>query len=290
MTIGVVEWIQGWQNGFFDFFFQFMSFLGEDYVYIVLLSTLYFAINKKHGEFTGLVLFFAGMFNSVIKAIVASPRPFQEYPNRVENLRPETSSGYSFPSGHTQMFSSVLFAQTTKYKHPVLLYIAIVFSVLMGISRMYLGVHYLEDVVVSMVLGILTAYGLYQLFKRYQDNDTHLIRLYLVILVLFLPFTIILNYGDLWVPYGLMIGFTAGMVIEKKYINFTLDVVWWKKALRVVGSLVIMVTIMIGLDIVFEAIAEEGTTLLNIFDMIRYGLMAFIGLGLYPFLFQKWNF
>lgn len=289
MTIEVVEWIQSFQNGLFDIFFNFISFLGEEYVYIVILSVIYFSYDKKLGEFSGFTLFVAGALNSTLKALVSAQRPFQKYPDRVTNLRPETSGGYSFPSGHTQMFSSFVFGIGFYKKQKKLLMGALILGILMGISRMYLGVHFLEDVLVSLLLGIITAYGLSLLFERYKDNDTMLMKFYVITLVLFLPFVIALNYEDLYKTYGLMIGFTAGMHIEKTYIRFTMDVVWWKKVVRVLGGLVIMVAIMVGVDLIFEAISNEGSTLRHILDALRYGLITFVGLGVYPFTFKKFN-
>ena len=290
MTIQVVEWIQSFQNGFFDVFFNFISFLGEEYVYIVIMSVLYFAVDKKLGEFSGLLLFFTGMLNAAIKGLVSAERPFQKYPDRVTNLRPETSGGYSFPSGHTQMFTAFGFGIAFYTKKNVILIVAIVLSILMAISRMYLGVHFLEDVTVSLVLGVLSAWLLLRLFDWIGDNDTKLFQSYVIILLVFLPFLIALNYEDLFKTYGLMIGFTAGMYIEKTKTKFSMDVVWWKKGIRVIGGLVIMIALMVGLDILFGAIAEEGTTLLNILDGIRYGSISFVGLGLYPLLFKRFHF
>jgi membrane-associated phospholipid phosphatase len=290
MTIEVVEWIQSFQNGVFDVFFNFISFLGEEYVYIVILSILFFAYDKKLGEFSGFTLFIAGALNSTLKGLVSAQRPFQKYPDRVTNLRPETSGGYSFPSGHTQMFSSFVFGLGFYKKHKKLLIGALFLGILMGLSRMYLGVHFLEDVLVALLLGIGTAYGLSILFDRYKDNDKALMNIYLITLALFLPFVIFLNYEDLFKTYGLMVGFTVGMYIEKNYVKFTMDVTWWKKGLRVLGGLVIMIAIMIGVDVLFGTFSDEGTTLRNILDGIRYGLMTLVGLGLYPFAFKKWNF
>lgn len=289
MTIEVVEWIQSSQNGLFDAFFNFISFLGEEYVYIVLLSIIYFAYDKKLAEFSGFTLFFAGALNSTLKGLISAQRPFQKYPDRVVNLRPETSGGYSFPSGHTQMFSAFIFSLGIFKKHSKFLIIALILSILMALSRMYLGVHFLEDVLVALLLGISTAYGMHYLFEKIKDDDKKLMKLYVIILVVFLPFVIALNYNDLYKTYGLMVGFAAGMFIEKRYIQFTLDVVWWKKAIRVIGGLIIMIAIMIGLDIIFEAISEEESILRNILDGLRYSLITFIGLGLYPFLFKRFN-
>ena len=37
-TIEVVEWLQSFQNGFLDFFFNMISFLGEEYIFIALME------------------------------------------------------------------------------------------------------------------------------------------------------------------------------------------------------------------------------------------------------------
>lgn len=290
MTIQVVEWIQSWQNGFFDLFFNFISFLGEEYVYIVIMSVLFFAVDKKLGEFSALMLFFTGMFNAVIKGLVTAERPFQKYPDRVTNLRPETSGGYSFPSGHTQMFTAFSFGIAVFTKQKRIFIGALIFSVLMAISRMYLGVHFLEDVGVSLILGVATAYILFMVFDAIKDDDTKLMQLYIGLVLLFLPFVIFINYEDLYKTYGLMVGFTGGIYLEKRFVQFTMDVIWWKKTIRVVGGLIVMIAVMIGLDLVFTPLAEEGTTVLHLLDGLRYGLVSFLGLGLYPFLFKRFRF
>ncbi len=80
------------------------------------------------------------------------------------------------------------------------------------------------------------------------------------------------------------------MFYEKKYVMFNMDVPLSKKAIRVVSGLLVMISIQLGLGILFDTFASEGSTLLNILDLVRYGLIAFIGLGLYPTLFKKLNF
>ena len=50
MTIDVVVFLQDMRNGFFDFFFSFISFLGEEYVYILVFGIIYYTYDKKMGE------------------------------------------------------------------------------------------------------------------------------------------------------------------------------------------------------------------------------------------------
>lgn len=288
MTIEIVEFIQSLQNGFLDFFFNMISFLGEEYVYILILAIVYYAYNKKLGEYLAFTLFFTGLFNNYLKQIISAPRPFESYPTRVENLRPGTATGHSFPSGHTQMFTAFLFAESFHVKKVRMIVVASVLSALMAVSRLYLGVHFLEDVLASVFLGVITAYLFSKIFFNLSEKRLRII--YLTIIIFFSGFVIYYGGEDLFKAYGMMVGFFLAMTYEKKYVNFTLDVSLAKKAIRVVIGLVVMVSIQLGLGLVFDLIADEGTYLLNILHAVRYGLIAFIGLGLYPTLFNKFNF
>lgn len=290
MSIDVVVFLQEMQNGFFDFFFGFISFLGEEYVYILLFGLIYYAYDKKMGEFLAITLGFSATVNTIIKNIVGAPRPFEKYPDLVENLRPETSGGMSFPSGHTQNFATVLFSASFYKKNMKLFYIATVLVLLMMVSRMYLGVHFLEDVLVSGILGLGIAYLLYRVFNKYYDHPVKLHRLYVALILAVLPFALFNNGDDFFKSYGLLIGFVVGIIIEKRYINFTMEVKLLHKVLRVVFGLIIMIGIQQGFSILFSLFAEDGTSLMNFLDMLRYFLIAFAGFGLYPFLFIKFNF
>jgi len=290
LSIDVIIFLQDFRNVFFDFFFSFISFLGEEYVYIFFLSIVYYTYDKKMGEFLAITLGLSATVNTILKNIVCAPRPFEKYPTLVENLRPETSLGNSFPSGHTQNFSTVLFSLSFYKNKLAFFYVSTVLVLLMMLSRMYLGVHFLEDVVVAGILGLIIAYFLNKLYNKYYDNSVILHRIYFFIVLLVLPFVFLLNGEDFFKSYGLLIGFVLGIIIEKKYINFSVNVKLTHKVIRVFLGMVIMVGIQQGFKILFGIIAEDGSNLMNVLDMIRYFLIAFTGFGVYPFLFKKFKF
>lgn len=288
MTIDIVIFFQSLQNGFLDVFFNLISFLGEEYIYMLVLATVYFTISKKQGEFLGFVLLFTGIFNNVLKGVVNAKRPFEKYPDVVTNLRPSTSTGQSFPSGHTQNFTAFLFAGGTVINKQYAYITAVVLSTLMAISRMYLGVHFFEDVVVAIILGFLTAYLFSKFF--YKLDDKNLMKVYITIMIVFLPFLIMNGGDDLYKGYGMFAGFTLAMFVEKKYINFEIHKDLLKNVLRVAFGLVAMLAVQLGLKVLFGLFAEEETLLMNIFDMIRYFFVAFVAFGAYPMLFKKFKF
>lgn len=286
MTIEVIEFIQYFRSDFLDFFFNVISFLGEEYVYIAILGVIYYGINKRIGEVLALSLFSTAAINNIIKGLVGALRPFEKYPDRVVNLRPETASGHSFPSGHTQQFTTFYYTAAIQYKKTYGFLIAGILSVFMAISRMYLGVHFLEDVSVSICLGIIIAIIVSELYNKYKDTPI-LHRIYIGVLIGLLPFLFFIQEKDFYTSYGLMFGFVGAMIFEEKIVDFTMNVVLWKKVLRVVVGILLMLAVQLGVKAIFIAIFGEDIMLL---DLIRYALIAFIGLGLYPLVFKKLQF
>ena len=285
MTIEVIEFIQSFRNGFFDFFFNSISFIGEEYIYIAILGIIYYGINKRFGELLAFSLFFTAAINTIIKGFVGALRPFEKS-DTIVNLRPDTAGGHSFPSGHVQQFTSFYFTGALYLNKQYVFIIASILSVLMAISRMYLGVHFLEDVSVSIVLGILVALLVTWIYNKYKDTPV-LHKIYLGIVIGLFPFLFFIQNKDFYTSYGLMLGFVAAMIFEQKLVNFNMEVTHTKKIIRVVVGIIVMLIVQIGVKAIFVALFGEDIILL---DLIRYGLIAFIGLGLYPLLFKKLQF
>lgn len=290
MTIDFVEWFQSFQNGFLDFFFNMISFLGEEYIFIVVMGFIYWTYNKKFGEFLGLTLAVTIVINNFLKEIFDAPRPFTEYPDRVENLRPSTSSGYSFPSGHTQIFSTFLYGVAFYLKKKWMFITVSILVVLMMMSRVYLGVHYLEDVLVAGFLGLFLGYIIYYYYEKIYENQQLLHKIYIIIVLIALPITLLLGSEDLFKGFGILTGMVFAVMYEKKYVNFSLDTTKLKKGIRLFLGVVIMISLQVGLKLLYSPFLDEGTYLFDVFSSIRYFLLTFIGIGIYPKAFKKFNF
>lgn len=131
---------------------------------VVTIFTIFLLLKKdiKNAIFLSVsVILGALILNKILKSFYARPRPFDNI--NVENLI--EASNYSYPSGHSMGSIIVYFLicyLLSKYiknkKSAISLYIFFtIFSIVIAISRVYLGVHYLTDIVAGFSLGFTWA-------------------------------------------------------------------------------------------------------------------------------------
>lgn len=106
--------------------------------------------------------------NIVLKPLIDRARPFEVSQYLFERMLIALPSDGSFPSGHTAIAfsaSTTLLCFNKKFGVPM-----IIFSVLMGLSRLYFAVHYPTDVIGGMFIGILSALIGVKIFLKYAKN------------------------------------------------------------------------------------------------------------------------
>ena len=294
--INILKNLRGISNTFFDNLLQIITFLGEQYVLIGIIAIIYFLYDKEIGRKVAFALFTSLLINNSLKGIVKYPRPFAYDPS-LEAVRVETATGFSFPSGHTQLattlYSSIALHgnlhEKTKLSKKLIWFIAILIFSLVGFSRIYLAVHYPKDVIFGIILGLASVFISSYLFKLFKNTLKNEMLVYIAILFIFLPFITIFYdtnfiyiepYRDFYKAYALFLGFVLATLIDKKYINFTCNTTLKKKLLRLLGAGICLAFIQFGLKLVFP----ENKIF---FDFLRYFLITFVSLGIYPLLFRK---
>ncbi len=309
----IIYWLQSFRSSFLDSLFQFFTMFGEEMVVIAVLGLIYWSIDKKVGERLGITVFISLGLNSVLKFIFMRPRPFV-VDESIVNLRPETAGGYSMPSGHAQSASTVFFGAYQFLKKRFLLIFAIIITILVSISRMYIGVHYLSDVVVGSLLGIIITYLLYRWLGKKEDLKL----LYNIILIasivtLIFVFTYnaiklteetfnsqlyYFNVEALAKMIGTLVGFVIGIKIERKYVNFINHKNILKNLIRFIIGVIVVMAVRLGLKELFHLIVNPENLVDNqlflsiiagLLGFLRYVIMVIIGLGIYPILFKKIN-
>lgn len=182
----IIIWLQSLSNNFYDVFFQSISYLaswiGAIFVFLIVLLFL----DKKYALFMGVGYSLTVLFNYILKIIVARPRPYVTNPEIINKL---TTIGQSFPSGHSMSVVFIVLAllylfsllckkgkfeiyKKTWFK--IICYtIGILLVILTGISRMYLGQHYITDILAGYIVGALGFVGTYLLYRYQIKNKTN---------------------------------------------------------------------------------------------------------------------
>ena len=171
----IIGAVQQFQSPFFTAVMEFISFFSNPAFYFALVLLLYWCVDSYNGFKLGLAVIFAGALNTAIKEVLQVPRPFVRNPS----VFIIEESGFSTPSGHSQGSATFypLFARYVMGKKscgadgscrnkkcsPCLVFkllVAVFLPLLIGFSRIYLGVHYPSDVLLGLSLGFLTSVGL----------------------------------------------------------------------------------------------------------------------------------
>lgn len=144
------------RNGFLDIVVPFYTNLGDDGIIWIVVGLIMLVPKKtrKCGIMVLAALLVMLVLNNIIlKNLIARPRPCATYPELVELVKIPHS--YSFPSGHTVSAMAVAFTILTQHKK--LGIVALIMAFLMGLSRLYVGVHFPTDVYGGIIVGALIA-------------------------------------------------------------------------------------------------------------------------------------
>lgn len=286
--IAIIKGFREISTPFIDTLLQIITILGEQYVLIAVLAFFYFIVDKKKGQSVAYAIFTSLGLNGAIKGIVKYERPFI-YDTSYEPVRKETATGYSFPSGHTQgaSVSYVSVALLEKKKWLTISVFILIF--LIGLSRIGLGVHFPKDVVFGWIFGIGCAFLCTYLHEKYAKTLKNQMILYLITFAIYFPFIFIFYrssfedikiYRDFYTSYAMFGGYILGVYLEGKFVDFDNKASLKIRLIRLLGAIIFVVITQFGLDKVFP----EGYILL---DVLRYFLVSFVTLGLYPLVFKN---
>ena len=145
-----ILWLQG-LGGWLTPIMQFFTFLGNEEFYLLIAPAIYWCLDAGLGLRLGLFLMANNSLKDVFKLLLNGPRPYWVEP-QVKGLVAQSSFGV--PSGHSQ---DAVVAWGTLAHHLRKGWgwaAAIALMLLIGISRMYLGVHFPHDVLLGWLIGI----------------------------------------------------------------------------------------------------------------------------------------
>ncbi|MEO8354411.1 MAG: phosphatase PAP2 family protein [Chloroflexota bacterium] len=147
-----IDWVVAIQSlgGWLELPMRFFTFLGSENFFFLILPLVYWSIDAGLGLRVGFVLVTSNSLNSIFKVVFASPRPYW-VSTRVIPMSVETSFGV--PSGHAQNAMAMWGIMAHGLQKRWAWIIAIALSLLIGFSRLYLGMHFVQDVLVGWLIG-----------------------------------------------------------------------------------------------------------------------------------------
>ena len=289
--VGLIESLQGILGDSGSFIEKALSFFGDEKGLMVMIFIVMFCWKKETGQKLGLIISATNAWLSMIKAVVLRPRPYMEHPDRVKartlvntSAAPDdvAAQGYSFPSMHSASVPALYITLAQEVKKKWMWITAIVLTVLVGLSRVTLGMHYPTDVLTGWILGFLII-GIFALLEKYIEKEW--IR-HLILLVSMLPGFFFVRTHDYFTSLGALIGIILAIHFERKYVGYAITDNKFAMVLRVVGAFLVYLVLNTILKLPFDKAFLDGETLgALLVRTARYAVVMFVITGVYPKVF-----
>lgn len=299
---------------------EFFTWLGYPQAYMILIAIIYWSIDRKLGLRLALFLPVAASVNSILKQALHAPRPYWVDQN-IKAIR--VSNGFGMPSGHAQVATAWIYAASLLKKGWFWI-AAIVMAVMVGLSRIYLGVHFPGQVVAGWIAGMLVV----GLFIRFESgvmsgilrlsSGKQLLLIFSISMIMILigaVFVFLLNKWELsaeWVRNaaddlassdetilssiglhsiagnaGGFMGTGMGAILSHRKGGFEVRGKWWNRILRCLTGLLV-IFLLYG---AFRLITPDGSqdVLYSIWAFSGFFCISFSAIFLIPSLLLRMN-
>lgn len=285
--------LEGIRNSVLDIFFAICTIFGDELVLVSLFAIIYWCVNKTLACKIAFSYFLSGIMVQALKIHFRIDRPWVRDPDfkPVESAL-GTATGYSFPSGHTQSSTSLYGSISLHFKKGRFFAAALAVIALVMLSRMYLGCHTPQDVLVGFALAAVIACAVNFIFDNFNSSlATDIVVVVLVAAAgagIFVYSSYLIAAGattkelamDGFKSAGAAVGFAAGWFIEKHCIRFNpKNSRFGIQILKTVIGLSVTVALKVGLKTLL------GDT--TFMAALRYFIIVFWIIALFPLCIKK---
>ena len=223
---------------------------GEETVFMVIAMVFLWCVNKYAGYYLLSVGFLGTQINQFLKATFKVPRPWIKDPNfeAVEAAK-GAAGGYSFPSGHTQSGVGTFGAVARWTQKRWLQMLCIIICLIVPVTRLYLGVHTLQDVCVSIGIALALIFVLHPILQKATQSPRTMRILLGVMLGLSILLTVymaLIYDGTDNLLGGLknavkMLGCIGGFILvyelDHRFIRYETGGCWWVQLIKLIPGL-----------------------------------------------------
>ena len=289
--VDLIEWIQTNMGKVGEYAARVMSFIGGETFSLLVLIAILFCYRKEVGKRVSCSVLMAGIWFPMIKNVALRVRPYMAHPDRAKVLQVVEADadpmdivqqGYSFPSGHGATAVSLFGTLAMDVRKRWMWFVAIIMPLLIGLSRIAVGVHYPTDVLCGWVVGLLAIGFNVLLQKKVQKEWMR----YAIMVALALPGLFWCRSRDYFSALGLLIGAAFAFPYEAKYIQFKDTRNVWAMILRTVGAFAVYYALNTLLKLPFsKEFLDNGTLAAGLVRTARYAVVLFVALAVYPRVF-----
>jgi membrane-associated phospholipid phosphatase len=306
--IALIQWLQG-ASPALGGFMKAVTFLGTIEFYILFIPVLYWCVDQRLGLRVLFILILTDFLASYFKQLLHQPRPY--WIGGVKALGSEPT--YGIPSSHASNTLVTWGLIADRMKKSWMWVFTVVLLLLIGLSRLYLGMHFPQDVLGGWLLGL----AMLLIFLKYEGSfltwwgqKTVSTRIWLgflfsmaLILIGLLVLALISGVQDPpeWASFateardpshyvtlgGFIFGAVAGVTLMQKHASFKMEGSTLQRAGRYALGIIVLFALYLGLDVLFALFASDASLAGYILRYIRYASVSFWALFGAPWVFIK---
>ncbi|BCC05861.1 MULTISPECIES: phosphatase PAP2 family protein [Bacillus cereus group] len=210
-----LEWMISLEGSVLTAFLKLVSIIANETLYLIVISISYWCVSKRKAFHMIVMLCFSGYIGIMVKEFMKIPRPYTY--DGIEALYEKSAAGYSFPSTHVQLSTTFWGSFMILCKKRIVWIIGIIFIILVAISRLYLRVHWLSDIIGAVLFSVIIVYLYTKVTMGLSDRK--FILLQRIILAVSLIMYVMTSQVDNLKLLGVLTGSTIGIMLENHFIN-----------------------------------------------------------------------
>jgi membrane-associated phospholipid phosphatase len=169
-----IGWIVAIQSlgGWLESPMKFFTFWDYQHILFIVLPLIYWCVDTQLGFRLAIILATSDYLNGVFKLLFTTPRPYwinaqvKFFPSKHSFGISNNETSFGLPSGHAQNASALWGTMAVWLNKRWVWLVALILTFFIGFSRIYLGVHFVRDV----IAGWLIAYAILFVFLRFWDQ------------------------------------------------------------------------------------------------------------------------